>query len=296
MRRQGGRTVVAYVGTDHGLTEPDVLRRMRSDGVEVRLMRTYHGIFHPKVLWLSGPSTNLLWVGSNNITRDGLLHNVEFATLISSKRCNPDLDSWFRNVHLASETFADSLLDSYEAERRAFAAKRSSVGTFTWSQREEPPTTPSASRTRSRRRPQRQQAPARRGRTVLGQSNDLVVEIMPRETGLDGKQIQLPKNAAVRFFGLPNQIGASRQVTLTPVGTADARTLTMTVFENNTTRLSLTELDYRDRPCVIVFHPQGNRAFAFEIVQQSIFPGRYRRLIGLCGNQTRTGSRRWAIL
>ena len=127
------------------------------------------------------------------------------------------------------------------------------------------------------------------------QTGDLVVEIMPRETGPDGKQIQLPKEAAVRFFGLQNSVGASRQLTLSPIGTMQSRTLTMTLFGNNTARLSITELDYRDRPCVIIFHPQGRGSFAFEIVQQSIFPARYRRLLSLCGNQTRADSRHWSI-
>ena len=119
---------------------------------------------------------------------------------------------------------------------------------------------------------------------------------MPRETGPDGKQIQLPKDAVVRFFGLDNRIGASRQLTLTPIGSQRPRALTMTLFANNTARLSLAELDYRDRPCVIVFHPTGNHRFAFEIVQRSIFPTRYRGLVRLCANQTRSDSRRWAIL
>jgi len=69
----------------------------------------------------------------------------------------------------------------------------------------------------------------------------------------------------------------------------------MTVFSNNTVRLSINELDYRDRPCVIVFHKGKNDVIVFDIVQESIFPTRYRKLIGMCKNQTREGSRRWVI-
>jgi len=291
------RTAVAYVGTDHGLTEPDALRAMQGDGLALRLMRTYHGTFHPKVFWLSGHNSHLVWVGSNNLTREGLLHNIEFATLIKSNQNNPELDLWFQNVHVASELLNEALLTSYEGERRAFAAKRASVGTFTWSKREDPappaggPQLPRPVRTRTRPQPRLARRPI-----LSGHAGDLIVEVMPRETGLDGKQMQLPKAAAVRFFGLRDRTNASRQITLTPVGTTDTRTLTMTLFGNNTARLSINELDYRDRPCVIVFHPQGQGDFEFEIVQRSIFPGRYRTLLIQCGHQTRFGSRRWTIL
>lgn len=37
---------------------------------------------------------------------------------------------------------------------------------------------------------------------------------MPRETGADGKQIQLPKAAAITFFGLQDRIGASKVIYL----------------------------------------------------------------------------------
>ena len=289
------RSVIAYVGTDHALTDPDALRSMEDDGIEIRIMRKYHGIFHPKVLWLSGADTHVVWIGSNNITREGLLHNIEFASVIRCHEENADLGQWFARIHDASEACTPRLLTSYESERRAFATARSTVGTFTWSQREEPPL-PTTRGGRTSRRTRRTRTRTRRRTQLLEESGDLVVEIMPRETGLDGKQIQLPKNAVVQFFGLRNHLGASRQITLTPVGTTRSRTLTMTLFGNNTARLSITELDYRDRPCVMLFHPDGRGTFSFEIIQQSIFPGRYRRLLALCGNQTRTGSRRWCVV
>jgi len=295
--RRRHRTAVVYAGTDHALTDPDALRAMLSDGVEVRVMRTYHGIYHPKLFWLLGDQTHRVWVGSNNITREGLLHNVEFATLIKADQSSPELDRWFQEVHNASEPFDEQLVRSYETERRAYAQKRSTAGTFTWSRREEPPLPPTRPAATSGGRMPRRSRPRTLPRQahLVVQTGDLVVEIMPRETGPDGKQIQLPKEAAVRFFGLQNSVGASRQLTLSPIGTMQSRTLTMTLFGNNTARLSITELDYRDRPCVIIFHPQGRGSFAFEIVQQSIFPARYRRLLSLCGNQTRADSRHWSI-
>lgn len=289
MRARNGRSVVAYVGTDHALTEPDALCLMRKDGVRVRIMRKYNGVYHPKVFWLKGGARHSVWVGSNNLTREGLLHNVEFATLIRSRTVPAQLRRWLRSVAAASEPLDEGMLASYLAERREFAGRRSSAGTFTWSRREG---SVDISAPRLAHRPQRKS----RRRTLPVQRGDLVVEVMPRETGLDGKQMQLPKEAAAQFFGLPDRVAASREITLSPVGTSASRTLRMTLFRNSTTRLSLHELDYRDRPCVLVFHRTRRSEYQFEIVQQSVFPTRYRDLLGQCGNQTRSGSRRWAIL
>ena len=69
----------------------------------------------------------------------------------------------------------------------------------------------------------------------------------------------------------------------------------MTVFGNNTVRLVISDLDYRDRPCVLVFREVSNGSFEYEIVPQSIFPSRYKTLLGLCTKQTRQDSRRWGI-
>lgn len=288
MAKKSRRSTVAYVGTDHALTDPDALRQMTTDGVSVRLMVEYTGTYHPKVFWLDSPKLQSLWVGSNNLTRDGLLQNIEFATLIQSPAENPAFRKWFDEVHRGSESLSPGHLISYEAERRTFAKKRAQTGAFTWSGRREPslPAPPPSSR-----RPI-----AATSRAQLGSVGDLVIEVMPRETGLDGKQIQLPKEAATTFFGLGTTAGSRRAISLTPVGSAATRTLTMTLFANNTARLSIHDLDYRDRPCVIVFHKTGSRDFEFEIVSQSIFPGRFRSLLRRCHNQTRPGSRKWALL
>jgi hypothetical protein len=268
------RHIVAYVGTDHGITEPEALQLMHKDGVSVRLLSNYQGIFHPKVLWLAGNAKNSLWVGSNNLTRDALLHNIEFAVQIDCPSAPPELIEWSAHVHAASVPFDEALLKSYGDERRSFATSRAAAGTFTWTKKKEPA------------------AVAAPG----VEKGDLVIEVMPLETGIDGKQIQLPKAAAVGFFGLADHAGASRRLSLTQKATSETRTLTMTIFENYSVRLSINELDYRDRPCVMIFHALSGNKFEFEIVQRSLFPTRYGALLKLCSRRTREGSRRWTIL
>ena len=126
------------------------------------------------------------------------------------------------------------------------------------------------------------------------QAGDLVVEIMPRETGPGGKQIQLPVTAAREFFGLAD----AQEITLAERGRPESiRHLTMTMFPNHTARLAISELEYRDRPCVILFHRVGTHRYEFEIVRESIVPKHYRQLLReRCNRQTRQGSRRWGII
>jgi hypothetical protein len=120
------------------LTDPEALRQMVQDEILVRVMTNYSGIFHPKVLWLSGARRNAIWIGSNNLTGDGLLQNIEFSTLIKSDQENPDLLRWHEAVHAASEALNKKQLAHYESERRAFAVRRAATGTYTWSLRREP--------------------------------------------------------------------------------------------------------------------------------------------------------------
>jgi len=273
MRSRTSRSVTAYVGTDHAMTDPAAIESMKQARVNVRLMRTYRGVFHPKVVWLTGDRKNVVWVGSNNLTKDGLLYNIEFAVLIRSREIPPELNHWAEAVAAGSNEATDELLDSYKKERERFERNRAVARstTFTWSRKKEPEKT--------------RQAILRKG--------DLIVEIMPEETR-GGTQIQFPREAAKEFLGL-EKVGDQTIINLHRIGTAESRQLIVTVFKNNTVRLSINELEYRDRPCVIIFRKTRRDGIAFEIVPENIFPTRYRTLIAMCTRQTRAGSRRWII-
>lgn len=284
--RADNRQIVAYIGTDHALTETDALRLMIADGVAVRLMTAYYGTFHPKVVWLQSKSGNRIWIGSNNLTRDGLLNNIEFAAVLVSRVAPKSLRKWADQVHQGSVLASAELLDEYDQERARYGEQRASVGTFTWTRRERSAATQPRSRSR---------AGARTGLSRAS-AGDLVIEVMPRETGAGGKQIQLPMAAATDFFHMPSEIGATRTVHLSPSWISDPRALTMTIFANRTVRLVIKELDYRDRPCVLQFRRLGENRFVFDIVSRSTFPARYRGLLERTNAPTRVGSRRWAII
>ena len=270
------RTVLLFVGTDHGITDPSALKQISEDGVDVRLMRKYNGIFHPKVVWLQGSKRHAVWVGSNNMTRDGLLNNVEFALLALTRERPLALDRWARAIETASTKLTPRLLKSYETQRRQFETKRVRAGTatpFTWKGRVEP----------KKKKP-----------TPAVKDGSLIIEVMPKETGGEGRQLQLPVKAASKFFSVKG-VGSSNIIDLLEKGGSFSRQLTITVFENNTVRIVISNLEYRDRPCVLVFKKMGNKRFEYEIVSKSVFPNRYKSLLALCTNQTRRGSRRWVI-
>ena len=268
------REVSAYVGTDHAITDPAGLEDMCNDGVAVRLMKNYRGVFHPKVVWLKRSKESRVWTGSNNMTRDGLINNIEFAVAIRCVDIPQDLQRWADEVHNGSVELTNNNLRSYRLQRDEFEQERMKrdATTFTWRERDD-----SSSQDHS-----------------LVQQGDLVVEIMARETGSGGKQIQLPVDAARSFFGLT----ATKVITLTESGHPESsRQLTMTLFQNHTARLAINELEYRDRPCIIVFRRIGPDDYEFEIVRESIVPRQYRQLLNKrCNRQEHKGSRRWGIV
>jgi hypothetical protein len=262
---------------------------MVADGVAVRLMTAYRGTFHPKVIWLRAERFNLIWIGSNNLTRDGLLNNIEFAAMLKSKSIPHEFQLWATELHSGSVDYSNQLLDEYETERRKYGERRVSVGTFTWSRREE-------SEAPRRRRKRKSRSPQGHATRIGLTRGDLIVEVMPRETGQDGKQIQLPMAAATTFFGIEDRPGGNRFITLIPSWINDPRQLTMTIFANHTVRLVIRELDYRDRPCVLLFKRRRGSIFTFDIVARSAFPARYRELLNQCEPPTRAGSRRWGVV
>ena len=268
------RAACAYVGTDHAITDPEGLEAMQRAGVVVRLMQRYHGVFHPKVVWLRRSCESRVWSGSNNITRDGLVNNIEFAVAIRSADAPHDLLRWAEAVHDASVVMTDECLQSYRIQRADFEKQRmqADATAFTWRARGDSPV--------------HDDPPVRPG--------DLVLEVMPRETGSGGKQIQFPMDVAREFFGVVDT-GA---ITLTERDHPESkRELTMTVFSNSTARLVIRELEYRDRPCVIVFRRIDPSDYEFEIVRESIVPRQYRLLIDEhCDRQVHAGSRRWGIV
>ena len=268
-----GRSVLLVVGTDHGITDPRALEEIQQEGIEVRIMLNYNGIFHPKVVWLAGRNKHIVWVGSNNLTRDGLLNNIEFALLIQSKQTPGKLQRWTQSLKKSSVVLTSELLMSYAKQRRKFEKGRvkRELTSFVWQERTDPLTDePKATKL----------------------TGGLIVQVMPRETGKDGRQLQLPIKAAEDFFGISGK-GSTKQISLRSKHESEFKQLIMKIFSNHTVRLVISDLEHRDRPCVLEFQKLTESEFEYEIVPESIFPRRYAKLLALCTSQTRSGSRRW---
>jgi hypothetical protein len=265
---------------------------MQQDGVEVRVMTSYNGIYHPKAFWISAPNLHLIWVGSNNLTRNGMLNNIELGALLEGKTVPKRFIQWATEIDLSSQPLTDSLYKTYEGERQVYAKSRASTGTFTWSGRERKPLK------RKKRKRARKSRKRKLPKTAPYQvhAGDLIIEVMPRETGQDGKQIQFPVEAATRFFGILPRPGANRTIYISPTWINDPRSLTMTVFKNHTVRLAIRELDYSDRPCLLVFRRARPGRFEFDIVSRATFPTLYRDLLSRCLPPTRRGSRHWGFV
>jgi len=279
-KARNDRTVTAYIGTDHALSDAAALEAMQSEGVEVRLMRHYTGVFHPKVIWFVGKAGSTILAGSNNLTEDGLRNNIEFATVTTLAQVDANLKTWHDEIHKASEPATAALIKSYAKEKEKYGQQRATSGQggdFTWSKR-----TSGAAAKKSKA--------SAAGRPSGGR---LILEVMPRETSVEGRQVQIPLDAARRFFGLGKTVGSSINLDLTNVDTQESRTLVLTLNRNATARLSIRELEYSSRPCVLIFTQQGRGRFDFKLVRRAIDPSRFNALIAEC-EQT-PPIRRWKL-
>lgn len=281
-KARNARIVTAYIGTDHGLTDAAALKAMQSDGVEVRLMRHYTGIFHPKVIWFVGNAGSAVLAGSNNLTEDGLRNNIEFATVTMLAEVDANLKTWHDEIHKGSERATATLIKSYAKEKEKYGQQRAisgQGGNFTWSKR-----TSGVPRKRS--------IPWANTATELAGSR-LILEVMPRETSEEGRQVQIPLDAARRFFGLGKKAGSSINLDLNNVDTQESRSLVFTLNRNATARLSIRELEYGSRPCALIFTKLKRGKFDFELVRRAIDPSRFDKLIAECTQVP--PARRWKL-
>src|SRR5690606_22593079 len=114
-----------------------------------------------------------------------------------------------------------------------------------------------------------------------------------RETSEEGRQVQIPLVAARSFFGLGKKIGSSVTIDLNNIDTMESRTLTLTLNKNSTARLTVRELEYSSRPCVLVFTKQKRGKFDFELVRRAIDPSRFNKLMAACKQSS--PARRWKL-
>ncbi len=279
LKAKAGRSISAYIGTDHALTEPEALLEMRKDGVSVNLLTCYSGIFHPKLIVFCGATENLLLSGSNNLTRSGFSKNIEFATAVKVPASSNRFKNWESAVHSSSDALTDALLNDYENQRNRRLEKLREADIhwqFTWAGR--------------RKAKSQTGAATRREFTIPLITGVLLYEVMPKETGPEGSQIQILKDVATDFFSLPNCVGSSIQISLINAATGEDRDLTMTYNINTTMRLSIREASFTARPCFLIFQKDKKQTFRFEVISEADEPLLYEKLDARLGK--RSGKRR----
>lgn len=272
---KAGRNVRAWIGLDDAATDPEALRKMRDAGLNVHVPRRYSGTFHPKLILFRGARGGRVLAGSHNLSTSAFSRNFEVSVNVPFTADPPSgLADWIATVEEASDELTDALLKSYEKERNSYRKKQPSA--FTWSGR--------------------QAAPKRAGPPLVAAPRGaLIMEIMPLETGADGKQIQPPMDTLTPFFGLPEGKPVSKLVRARLKGAPNYEDRTIARNPNSTGRAHIPELDYSDRPCFMIF-TKSRSGFEYEIVSQATEPGRYAALATVAVNQTNPNTRRWAIV
>ena len=124
---------------------------------------------------------------------------------------------------------------------------------------------------------------------VVAKDNIMLMEIMKKETGGGGTQVQLPREAIRDYFGFPAQ--GHQTIQLRFKG-KEARPAVFSHFPNNTHRVSLQEIAGLRRPLIIKFTREGSNIYSAEL----IIGRAYSHAIKKCNRQTRKDSRRWTII
>ncbi|MDE2990587.1 MAG: hypothetical protein OXU21_05915 [Chloroflexota bacterium] len=277
LAKRKSRRVNVYCGLSNWLTEPSALTEMmEAFPRRVWVVKRGHGIFHPKSYIFRARRRAYCFVASNNLTQAGMSANFEMGarlTVPDTDNANwKALDEWESTVKSISTPLTKGLLTIYEEEyeqmRRLPREHPGIVG---------------KSRVRFHATATSAGLPSARG---------AVMEVMPKETGTRGSQLQIPKQVAVSLFELTP--GGQRNVTLRDVETGEVANLTLTDYGNNTRRLSIGRLTQVEKPRIIWFKERG-AMFDFNIVSKATDPSEYDRLLSLCPFQTSPNSKRWGM-
>jgi hypothetical protein len=276
-RKKSGRRAYMYCGLSNWLSDPEALEEMmRHLPGRVWVVQRSHGVFHPKAFIFRGSRTATCFIGSNNLTEAGLNSNFELGVQLEVRKTDNKgwrwLNDWETTVRGVATPLTQEILAIYREEYRHMTRlPRNSPGVV--------------GKNRARL------ATAARS-AGLPSPKVAVLEVMPRETGTGGSQLQIPKEIAMALFNLPP--GGQRQVVLRDANTGVQTTLTLTDYGNNTRRLSIHRLTQVPRPRIIWFR-RIDGVFEFDIVSRVSDPTEFDRLLALCPFQTTSRSKRWGM-
>ena len=299
LRKRKGK-VRAIFGYDPRITRINALERaikLFPKG-SLYIMGASNCAFHPKIYLLDGPRYRVAIIGSNNLTIGGLIKNWEASIAIITDT---------RNDKLMVEQL-DNLWNSYFSYRGSHLSKLN----LQWIKKNKGKLI-DAEIAQTKSRPKRVSSPFKpigtsyRLRKILShppilptKGSKVPISLLPntlfmqvlRETGSDGTQVQVPVDALEEYFG----IDKDRTIPITiRINTYDFQA-NITHFPNNTHRIQMSFLAGTKRPLLLQLkRVPGNRdVYEGSIVLQT--DPAYRRLLRKCNRQTRTGSKKYAIV
>jgi hypothetical protein len=266
-----------YCGLSNWLSEPKALADMMHHlPRRVWVVQRNHSVFHPKAFIFRSNRCAECFVGSNNLTQAGLNSNFEMAVQLTIRKTNETewdwLDKWEYAVHSIATRLTKNILTSYEEEYQQMIRLPRSHS-------------PVVGKYRARLK-------AATTSAVLPAPRSAIMEVMPRETGSGGSQLQIPKEVATALFNLP--LGGQRNIVLRDLHTNKQTNLTLTDYGNNTRRLSINRLTQVQKPRIIWFR-KINGIFEFDIVSRATDPIEFHRLLALCPCQSTYNSKRWGM-
>lgn len=274
--KRTNREVSVFCGLANWVTDPKALAViMQQLPGKTFILPKKQGIFHPKAFIFHEANNLTCFIGSNNLSGPGLNSNYELGVVIrqtSEDAAAPKgLHKWEQAIKSAAVPLTDTLLQMYREEYDKMSRLPRNPGVV------------------GKKR-------ARNGPTALAAGLPLpgtaILEVMPRETGTGGSQLQIPWEVARAFFTLPS--GGQKSIHLRDNSNGSSLTLTFTDYGNSTRRLYIRRLAVEPRPCVIWFKRE-NGAYVFDIVSQESNPREYDRLFLLCPFQTAYSSKHWGM-
>jgi len=124
IRRQKIQECRLVAGIDPMITHPKALENAMTHGWNVRIGKSHHGIFHPKLI-IGGQrfephgrivKPSFFYLGSGNLTETGLTKNVECSILMWHGSCIGGLSEIFSDIWQTANRLTSALLRKYSKE------------------------------------------------------------------------------------------------------------------------------------------------------------------------------------
>lgn len=293
-----GKPISIILGIGDGNTESDAIMYLMQRFPRAQVFLFHIPVkyfkFHPKMYIFSDKSKMLVFIGSNNFTTGGLYFNSECCVKLSleiksDKKICQEVENIWKCYSKPSKFFKPrnlhrmdiKLLEAYSSAIQSIPIPKDRQTSETKNFNKIFPFIPIERPVLPTEKPKKDVKKEKVGDTLL-------LEIL-KETGAGGTQVQIPRKVIDDYFTVPV---TGRQTIELKFKGKEIRPAVICHFDNNTHRISFPELAGVERPLLMRFGKLEENVYAVELIKGI----KYRRLITLCTNQTRSAARKWEIL